>query len=173
MISLHAFANNVGRLSTQAIEARTHGFHSFVFSSAARGISANPSKFLLSYPPLLATSRRNPHSRFPTGVNNGKAPLSFKINHVAVGNRLGSKWVNDLDYISFKDKFGFDPKNVYKGRKKDAGNQVANDLKIVINNPESIDCEKRNQYVRSGRPNKVTSGSKGFIHHLSIAGEGK
>jgi hypothetical protein len=173
MTSLHAFADNVGRLSTQTIEARTHRFHSFVFGSTTRGISTNPTKLLLRYPSLLSTGWRNPHSRSSTGVNNGKAPLSFQVNHVTVGNRLGSKWIYNLDHIISQDKFGFNPENVNKGAKKDAGNQVANDLKIVFNNPESIDCEKRDQYVRSSRPSKVASRPKGFIHHLSIAGEGK
>ncbi len=173
MTSLHAFADYVGGLSTKAVKARTHGFHSVVFGSTTSGVSTNPSKFLLRYPSLLSTRRSNPNSRFSAGVNNGQAPLSLQVNYVTVGNGLSSKWINHLDHVGTKYKLGLDPENVDHGAEKDAGNQIANDLKIIFNDPESVDREKHDQYVGSSRPSKVTSRSKGFIHHLSIAGEGK
>lgn len=176
MTPLHTFTDNVSRLSAQTVETRAHRFHSGGLrrsNCASSGISTNPSKFYFSNPTLLAACRRHPDSRFSVLVNNGKAPLSLQINNVTISNRHSSKRIYDLDCFGSQDELGFNPKNVNQGAKKGADNQISNNFKIIFNNPKGIESEKRDQYVRSDRPGKVTSRSKGFIHHLSIAGEGK
>ena len=173
MQTLNSFANHVGGLSAETVEARTHRFHSRVVRRSSRSVSADPTKFLLRNPFLLSARRGYPHSAFASSVNNGQAPLSFQIQYVSVGNRLGFKWINDLDHVSGQDKFWFDPKNVYKGAKKDTNSQISKDLQVVFNYPETVNGEESNQYVRSTCPSKVTAGSKGFIHQSSIAGERK
>jgi hypothetical protein len=106
-------------------------------------------------------------------VNDRQAPLSIQLKHVTVGNQFSSKGIDDFDHIISQNEFWFNPKNVNKAAKKYAENEVAENLKIVAHNPQTVNAEKRNQYVRSSRPSKVASRSKGFIHQLSIAGEGK
>jgi hypothetical protein len=75
--------------------------------------------------------------------------------------------------MSSQNEFGFNPKKENKNAENCADKQVSDDLKIVFNNPETVNGEQSNQYVRSSRPRKVATRPKGFIHHLIIAGEGK
>lgn len=171
MRSLYSFANHVGSLSAQTVETCTHRFHSITCRSTGRSVPANPAKFLFSNPALLSARRRYPDSARSASVNDSQAPLSFQVKHVAVGNQLGSKWIHDLDYIVSQNEFGFNPKNVNNNAENEAENQFADDLKIVINNPETVHGKKENQQISGTSPNKVASRSKGFIHHPSIAGE--
>ena len=171
MRSLYSFANHVSGLSAQTVETRTHRFHSFADRSTCRSVPTNPAKFLFSNPSLLSARWRYPDSARSASVNDSQAPLSFQVKHVAVGNQLGSKWIHDLDYIVSQNEFGFNPKNVNNNAKNEAENQFADDLKIVVNNPETVYGKKENQQISGTSPNKVASRSKGFIHHPSIAGE--
>ena len=173
MQSLYSFTNHVGGLSTQAVKALTHGFHSPAFRSTCNVVSPGPAKFLFSYPSLLSARRGYPHSGSAACVNNRQAPLSFQIKHIAVGDQLGSKRIYNFNQISSQYEFWFNPKKVNKDAKYCADKQVADDLKIVFNNPETVNGKERDQYVRNSRPSKVASRSKGFIHQLSIPGEGK
>lgn len=173
MRSLYSFTNHVGSLSTQTVETGTHRFHPLALKSSGRSVSANPAKFLFSNPALLSTHWGYPNPGPTASVNYGQAPLSFEIKHVAVSNQHSSKWIDDFDYIISQNEFGFNPKNVNDDAENNADNQVADDLKIVADNPESVHGKKHNQQVRGTSPNKVASRSKGFIHHPSIAGERK
>lgn len=173
MTSLYTLSNKEGSLSTYAIKAGTHRFHTSVLGFTERKSSSVPTKFFLGNPSLLSGRRCYPHLGFAAGVNNGQAPLGFQVKDIFVGNRLSSKRIYNFDYILSQDKFGSYPENVDKGAKNDAENQVAHDFKVVINNPEAVNAEKRNQNIRSSRPSKVAARPKGFIHHLSIAGDGK
>ena len=173
MQTFYSFANHVGGLSTQAVKARTHGFHSTAFSSVCDEVPAGPTKFLFSYPSLLSARGGYPHSSSSASVNNRQTPFSFKVNHITVGDQLGSKRIYNFNHISSQYEFGFNPKKINKNTENCADQQVANDLKIVLNNPDAVNGEERDQYVRSSRPSEVASRSKGFIHHLSIPGEGK
>ena len=173
MKSLYSFANHVGGLSTQTVQALTHGFHSPAIWCACNEVSPNPAKFLFSYPSLLPARRGYPDSGSAASVNDRHAPLSFKIKHISVGNQLSSKRVYDFNLISFQNQFGFNPTKVNKNAERCADDQVANDFKIVLDNPEAVNGEEHEQYVRSGRPSKVAFGPKSFIHHLSIPGECK
>jgi hypothetical protein len=106
-------------------------------------------------------------------VNNGQAPLSFQVKHIAVSNQLSSKGIYDFNPISSQNEFWFNPKKENKNAEKCADKQVTDDLNIVFNNPETVNGEKSTLYIRSSRPSKVATRPKGFIHHLIIAGEGK
>ena len=171
MRSLYSFANHVGSLTAQTVETCTHRFHSIACRSTGRSVPANPAKFLFSNPSLLSARRCYPDSAPAASVNDCQAPLSFQFKHVAVGNQLSSKWIDDFDYIISQNEFGFDPKNVNDNAENEAERQFAGDLKIVANNPETVHGKKDNQQVSSTSPSKVASRSKGFIHQLSIAGE--
>lgn len=173
MQSLYSFPNHVSSLSTQTVETCTHRSHSLVFGCATWSVSANPAKFLFSNPALLSARWRYPDSARTSGVNNSQAPLSFQVKHVAVGNQFSSKGIDDFDHIISQNEFGFNPKNVNNDSESEAEKQVADDLKIVADNPQSVHGKKHNQQVSSTGPSKVASRSKGFIHHPSIAGEGK
>ena len=173
MQTFYSFANHVSGLSTQAVKTRAHGFHSTAFRSVCNEVPTGPTKFLFSYPSLLSARGGYPHSGSSASVNNRQTPFSFKVNHITVGDQLGSKRIYNFNHISSQYEFGFNPKKINKNTENCADQQVANDLKIVLNNPDAVNGEERDQYVRSSRPSKVASRSKGFIHHLSIPGEGK
>ena len=173
MQTLNSFANHVGGLTTQAVKACTHRFHSLTLGSTCGEVSPNPTKFLISNPSLLSTRRGYPHSGSAARVNNSQAPLSFQVKHIAVSNQLSSKGIYNFNHISSQYEFGFYPKKENKNAENCADKQVTDDLKIVFNDPETVDGEKSNQYIRSSRPSKVATRPKGFIHHLIIAGEGK
>ena len=173
MQTLHSFADHVGGLSTQTIETRTHRFHSQIAGSSSRCVSTDPTKFLFSYPSLFSASRSNPDSACATSVNNGQAPLGFQVQHIPVGNQFSFNRINYLNQVSSQNKFGFNPEDVYSSTENNAENQIANNSKIFLDNPKTINGEEHNQYIRTDRPSEVAAGSKGFIHHPSIAGEGK
>jgi len=173
MQTLNSFSNHVGGLSAETVEASAHRFHSRVVGRSGRGVSADPTKFLLRNPLLLTARRGNPDSAFAASVNNGQAPLRFQVNHVTVGNGLASNGIYNFNCIVPQHKFGFNPENVNQSAEKNANNQISNNLQIVFNHPETVNGEERDQCVRSTSPSKVTAGSKGFIHQPSIAGERK
>lgn len=173
MQSLYSFANHVGSLSTQAVQTRTHRFHSFVYGSTSRGVSANPAKFLFSDPALFSAGRRYPDFARATSVNDRQTPLSIQLKHVTVGNQFSSKGIDDFDHIISQNEFWFNPKNINNYAENEAKKQLADDLKIVVDNPESVNSKKDNKQVSSTGPSKVASRSKSFIHVLSIAGETK
>ena len=173
MHTLNSFSNHVGGLSTKAIEASAHRFHSITPRVAARYIPADPSKFFLSNPSLLSASRRNPHSTLATSMNYAKAPLSFQIQNISVGNQFSAEWINDFNNVSFQNEFGLNPEKVNKHAENYTNRQVARDLNVTVDNPDTVNREEGNQQIRSTGPSEVTAGSKGFIHHPSIAGERK
>ena len=173
MRSLNSFTNHVSGLSTKAIEASAHRFHSITPRVAARYIPADPSKFFLSNPSLLSARRGYPNSALTASMNNRKTPFGFKIQNIGVRNQFGSQRINNFDYITAQHKFWSQPEDVNKKTENGAQHQVAHNLYIVVDNPQAIRCEEGNQYIRSTSPSEVASGSKGFIHHPSIAGEGK
>ncbi len=173
MRSLNSFANHVGSLSTQTVETRAHRSHSLIFGCTGGSVSANPTKLLLSNPALLSTGRGYPNSARATSVNDSQAPLSFQLKHIAVGNQLSSKWINDFDYIVSQNKFGFNPKKVNNNAENEAERQITGNLKIVAHNPKTVHGKKDNKQVSSTGPSKVAFRSKSFIHVLSIAGETK
>jgi hypothetical protein len=106
-------------------------------------------------------------------VNNGQAPLRFKIQYISIRNTYRSNRINDLNGVGSQYKLGFNPKDVDQSAKKDANNQISNYLQVIFDYPETVNSKESNQYVRSASPSKVAAGSKGFIHHPSIAGERK
>ena len=173
MQALNSFADHVGGLSTQTIEARTHRFHSRIVGRSSRRVSADPTKFLFSYPSLFSARRGYPHSTFAASVNNGQAPLGFQVQNIGVRNQFSSQWINNFNLVDSQNKLGFNPKNVNKNAEAKTNNQISNDLQVVFNYPETVNSKERNQHVRSARPCEVTAGPKGFIHHPSIAGERK
>ena len=173
MISLDSLSNKESSLSTNAVETSAHGFCTSATGLTKGKSSSIPSKFFLSYPSLLSSSRRHPNSGFSARVNYRKAPLSFQVQNVTIGNQYRSKRIYDLDKVGLQNKLWSNPKNVNEKSKNRTDRQVTNNLKIVANHPKTINYEKRNQYVGSNRPSKIAFRSEGFIHHPSIAGERK
>lgn len=173
MRSLNSFANHVGSLTTQTVEARTHRFHSHTFGIGQWNAPTKPAKFLICNPALLSTRRGYPHSAFAPSVNDRKTPFGFEFQNIGIRNQFGFQRINNFNLVDSQNKFGFNPKNVNKNAENRAQHEVAQDLNIVADNPKAIRCKEGNQYIRSARPSKVTARSKGFIHHPSIAGERK
>lgn len=173
MQSLYSFANHVGSLSTQTVETRTHRFHSHIIGAAHRYASAKPSKFLICNPALLSARRRYPHFALAASVNDRKTPFGFKIQNIGVRNQNSSQRVNNLNHIITQDKFWSKPDDVNQSNKKGAKRQFVNHLASTLSYPEAINSKESDQDNGSTRPSEVAAGSKGFIHHPSIAGERK
>ena len=173
MRSLNSLANHVGSLSTQAVEACAHRFHSNDLGFTGWHTSAQPAKFLFRYPSLFSARRGYPHSTFAASVNNGQAPFGFKFQNIGIRNHFGSQRINNFNLVDSQNKLGFNPNDKNKNAENGAQREISNDLNIVADNPKAIRCKERNQHVRSARPCEVTAGPKGFIHHPSIAGERK
>jgi hypothetical protein len=106
-------------------------------------------------------------------MNYAKAPLSFQIQNISVGNQFSAEWINDFNNVSFQPEFGLNPEKVNKHAENYTNRQVARDLNVTVDNPDTVNREEGNQQIRSTGPSEVTAGSKGFIHHPSIAGERK
>ena len=173
MQSLYSFANHVGSLSTHAVETRTHRFHSHIIGAAHRYASTKPSKFLICNPALLSARRRYPHSAFAASVNDRKTPFSIKFQNIGVGNQFSSQRVNNLNHIIAQDKFWSKPADINQSKENCAERQFVNHLASTLSNPETINSKESDQDNGSTRPSKIAAGSKGFIHHPSIAGERK
>ena len=173
MQTLNSFANHVGGLTTQTVEARTHRFHSRTFGIAQWNVTAKPSKLLICDPALLSASGGYPHSALTASVNDRKTPLRFKIQNVGVRNRFGSQRINNLNHVIAQHKFWSQPEDVNHSNQSRAQRQFENGLAGALRYPETICAKESDQDNGSARPSKVTARSKGFIHHPSIAGERK
>ena len=173
MQSLNSFANHVGGLSTQTVEARTHRFHSRTFGIAQWNVTAKPSKLLICDPALLSASGGYPHSALTASVNDRKTPLRFKIQNVGVRNQFGCQRINNLNHVIAQHKFWSQPEYINQSNQSRAQRQLENGLAGALRYPETICAKESDQDNGSARPSKVTARSKGFIHHPSIAGERK
>ena len=173
MQSLNSFANHVGGLSTQTVEARTHRFHSRTFGIAQWNVTAKPSKLLICDPALLSASGGYPHSALTASVNDRKTPLRFKIQNIGVRNQFGSQRINNLNHVSSQNKFWSQPEYINQSNQSRTKRQFENLLVGALRYPETICAKESDQDNGSARPSKVTARSKGFIHHPSIAGERK
>ena len=173
MRSLNSFANHVGSLATQTVETGTHRSHCLIFGCTGRSVSANPTKLLLRNPALLSARRRYPHSAFAASVNDRKTPFSIKFQNIGVGNQFSSQRVNNLNHIIAQDKFWSKPADINQSKENCAERQFVNHLASTLSNPETINSKESDQDNGSTRPSKIAAGSKGFIHHPSIAGERK
>ena len=173
MQSLNSFANHVGGLTTQTVEARTHRFHSRTLGISEWNIPTKPSELFISDPALLSARRSHPHSALTASVNNRKTPFGFKIQNIGVRNQFGSQRINNFNYITSQHKFWSQPEDVNKSNESGAKRQFRNRLTGAFRYPEAIYTKKSDQKNGSTSPSEVTAGSKGFIHHPSIAGERK
>ena len=173
MQSLNSFANHVSGLTTQTVEARTHRFHSRTFGVTLWHASTNPSKFLICNPSLLSARRGYPHSARAASVNDGKTPFSLKLQNIGVSNQFSSQRINNFNHIIAQDKFRSKPEDINQSHENGAKRQFVNLLARTLSHPEAISAKKSDQNNGSTRPSEVASGSKGFIHHPSIAGERK
>lgn len=173
MISLDSLSNKESGLSTNAVETSAHGFCIRALGLAQGHTSPVPAKFFISYPSLLSSGGSHPNSGFAARVNYRKAPFSFQVQNIMVRNQHLLKRIYNFDEISLQNKLWSNPKYVNEKSENCPKHQVANNLKTVVYNPETINYKKRNQYVGSNCPSKIAFWSEGFIHHPSIAGEGK
>ena len=173
MRSLNSFANHVSRLTADTVEARAHRFRSRTSGITEWNAPAKPTEFLFRNPALLSTRRGYPHPARAASMYDRKAPFGFQLQNIAVGNQLSSKRIYNFNRVDSQKEFGLNPKNVNNDTENGAQHQVAHNLYIVVDNPQAVRGEEGNQYIRSTSPSEVASGSKGFIHHPSIAGERK
>ncbi len=173
MQSLQSFANHVGSLTTYAVEAGTHRFHTRTFGIAERNTSAYPTKFFISNPSLLTSRWSYPHSALAAGVNNRKSPLGIQFQNIAVRNRFGSQRINDLNHVVAQYEFWSHPERINQGGEKKANRQFEDSLARALINPEAVNSKESDQDKSSTCPSKIASRSKCFIHHPSIAGERK
>jgi len=173
MGSLHSLADKEGGLSTHAVKTRTHRFHSIAFGFTERKPSSVPSKLFFGNPSLFASSWGHPNPDFSTSVNDGKAPLSFQIQNFSIRNQLGTKWVDNFDNFLSQNKFWPNPNKVDNSPEEETNQKFEKCLCRISANPEAINSKKSYQDHGNASPSEITARPEGFIHKLSIAGEGK
>ena len=173
MSSFYPFSNQIGSLAASTIHTFTHRFHSTFARFRERNSVAIPAKFFISNPSLFTTGRRNPNSSFAFSVINSESPLSIKAKYVTVCNQLRFQWINNLHKVIAKNKFWFDPSKVNGSPENETNYYFKKYLRGAGAYPETISGKERNQNKRTTSPSKIASGSEGFIHNLSIAGDGK
>ena len=173
MRSLYALANHVSSLSAQAVKTTAHTLFSPVLALGEGETTGIPTKFLVSNPSLLTSSRSYPHPGSATAMNDGKCPLGFKIDDIGVVNHLGSNWVYNFNRIDSHDHLGLNPNCINDDTKNCAYAKLDKSLYGVASYKDAICTKKNDQYVGRSGPYKVTTRSKSFIHVPSIAGETK
>ena len=171
MRSLHSLAYQISRLSANAVKTGAHRFHTDVFGIANRKTTSVPTKFFVSDPPLFPGGWSYPYSAFSMSVHNGQTPFSFQFQDIAVRNQVGSKRINNLNYIFFQHHFWFNPNQVNNHSQCRANHQLKRNLRKTICNPKTIYNKQKDQYERATSPYVITSRPKSLIHVSSIAGE--
>lgn len=173
MKPLYPFANQVGGLATKAVKTGAHRLGTMIFGLREWDVNAVPSKGCGSNPSSFPTGWSNPDSSLTTAVNNIERPLSFKVQNFAVGNNLRAKGIYNLNDFLFQNKFRFDPKCVSNSCENQTEENFEGHLQRASGNQVTICGKEENQYKRNASPDKVASGSKGFIHSPIIAGDGR
>ena len=170
---LYSLPDHVCGLATQAVKTRAHILFSSVISFGGSKTTGVPAKFFVSYPSLLTSGGSNPHSGSSTGMKNRKAPFGFQIQNVGVRNQFRSQRINNLNLVIAQDKFWFNPNQICKEHQKSTEQQFGKCLAHVGVHREAVNGKKNNQHKGRTCPGEIASGSKGFIHRPSIAGERK
>ena len=173
MKSFNSLSNEVSSLSAETIQARAHSFSSGVSRFGKWNSSAIPTISRIGYPSTLSASRSNPYAGLSILVNNSERPLGLKIEHIAVRNQNLVKGIHHLNNIISKDELGSNPNYVSNPTQRKRNCQLENVLHGIGNDHEAISGEEKNKYERGTRPYKIASGSKGFRHMPSIAGDRK
>ena len=173
MSSFYPLSNQIGSLPASAIQTFTHGFHSAFSRFRERKAVAIPTKFFISNPPLLSAGRRNPNSSFALGVINGEGPLSIKAENITVWNQLRFQWINNFHNVISQNKFRFYPTKVNSSPENQTNNHFKKYLRGAGAYPETVSRKESYQNKRTTGPSEIATGSEGFIHNLSIAGDGK
>ena len=173
MLSLNTLSNKKSSLSTDAVKTRAHGLHAIALGLTERKSSSVPSKLFLGYPSLFSGSWSNPNPSFSTRVDDGKAPLSFQVQNIAIRNHLGTEWVYNFNNILSKNEIRPNPNTVNGSHQIETQAQLKKYLYGASANPETIYSKKSYHDKGRTRPSKITSGSEAFIHNLSIAGDRK
>jgi len=173
MSSFNTLTNYVCSLTANAVKAVTHRFHFGSSGFGKRQTVSVPAKFFISDPALLSARGSNPDFGSPPLVNDRQNPLGLEINDISVFDQLASKWVDDFNEIIAQNHFGFDPNKMDQSRENECENGFENLLSGFFNHQETIGHEENEQYQRTACPDEVVSGSKSFIHNLSIAGDRK
>ena len=171
MKALNSLSNHVSGLPAKTVQTSAHGLGLVMAGFGERDIASKHSKSLFSYPLSLSTSRSNPHSGFASSMNNSESPLCLKFKHILVGNQLGAKRVYNLYGMIPENKFGFDPDCIGYSDQDKTNQQFKGDLKGVGIYRKTVSGKKTHHCNRNAGPNKITSGTKSFIHKPIIAGE--
>ena len=173
MNSLYTLPNEVSSLTTETVKACTHTLRSILLGFGERDVDSVPSESRSSNPSTLSTRRSNPDPGLTAIMDNCKSPLGLKTQYIGVQNQLSSQRVYDLDLVSFENEFWSNPDYINKHTENEADDKFKSCLNWVRDNKETICSKKNNKYQRNTSPDKVTSGSKSFIHYPIIAGVGR
>ena len=173
MSSLHPLTDKEGSLSAYAVKTRAHRFHAVTFGFTERKPSAVPSKLFFGNPSLFASGWSHPNPGFSTRVNDGEAPFSFQIQNVSIRNQLGTKRIDNFDYVLSQNEFRPKPNKVDNSSEDETKQKFEECLCRISANPEAIDSRKSYQNHGDAGPGEITARPEGFIHNRSIAGERK
>ena len=170
MNPLNSLPNQVGGLSTQAIQALTHRLCLNFPTLRERDVASVPTETLVCDPASLPAGRSYPDARLAASVNDGQRPLSLKLVNVAVGDLHFAQRIDHLDRFLLEDHFGFDPKQIDQQRENHGNEQFQEGLRSVFQDNKSVCGKKSDEHEGNSGENEVASGAESFIHPLSIAG---
>jgi len=169
--SLYPLPNRISSLPARTFQTLAHRFHPKVAVATQRHVGAKPTKFFISDPSSLASSRSNPDFCLSIGVHYRQNPLSFKVNDVSISNLYRFKRIDNDNRIALKKKLRSNPHQVYNGTQNNADQDFKDFLNSISKHKKRVYREESYQNQRAACPSKVTSGSKSLIHFPIIAGE--
>ena len=170
MKSLNSLSNQVGGLSTQAVETLTHRLRSNCSGVREGNASSVPSESLIRYPSTFSARGGNPDSGLSLVMDDGQSPLRLKIDYFAIGDQLGSKRIHDFDHFVSKYELRFDPDGVGHSTEHGCNQQFSDGLQANSNYKDAIGDEEGEQHQGNTSPREVASGPEGLLHMPSIAG---
>ena len=173
MKSLDVLSNHVGGLPTQAAKALTHGLGATFSRFGHWNTTSIKTKGFIGNPPSLPACGSDPHTGFPTVVNNCKCPLCFEISHLTVCNNDSSEGINNFDCFISENKFRSNPNQKSESSQNETECEFKDNLNRVVNNKKTVNGEKYDEHNRHSSQNKVTSGSEDFMHIAIITEDSK
>lgn len=173
MNPLNSLLNHVGSLPTKAVQASAHRFHLDFSRLGERDVATEPAKFLIGNPSLFSSRRSNPYLGFATAMSDRQRPLGGEFDYIGVRNHDSAQRIHNFNVVSVENHFRSNPDQVSSNGQNQANRKINEVLLGACCNHHTVHSKEKNQRKRHTRPKKVTAGSKGFIHILSIAGETK
>lgn len=171
MKSLNTFSDQVGSLPTETVKALAHSFGLDLLRCRERNIASVPTIALVRNPSSFTTSGSDPDTGLTSSVDYGQRPFGLQFLDIAVRDLDSAQRIDNFDRIVFENHLWLDPEEIDQSAENHCDEQFRDGLASILQDKERIRGEERDQNEGNTSQNEVASGSEGFIHLLSIAGE--